>query len=171
MMAAMRHCLLLLPCLLMLACSASKSPSDTPSGDTTEIAADTTPPLPPEDPGTDDPSTNQPEDPSGAMKLSHFETTLTIKTGTTLSYSFKSHASVGYGAEFEIGDPNVLRHLRTDTDYEQSEQERAGKTGADAATGTFVFEAAAPGTSTLKVAEKFRGSTELEVNYTITVEP
>ena len=60
-------------------------------------------------------------------------------------------------------------HVRTDMQYEQSEQERAGKTGADAATGTFVFQASAPGSSTLRVTELFRGETQLEVEYAITV--
>jgi len=124
---------------------------------------------------TAEPSTiveHEPAQPSGEgelVKLSHAETTLTIKTGTQLHYSYKSHASVGYGAKFEIGNPAVLEHLRTDMEYEQSEEERADKEGADKATGTFVFTAKSAGSSTLKVTESLRGKPKLRLEYAITV--
>ncbi|HLT41018.1 MAG TPA: hypothetical protein VK034_32295, partial [Enhygromyxa sp.] len=103
------------------------------------------------------------------VRLSPLEQKVEVTVGTTLLYSFRSHASVGLGARQTVADAAVVKHFRTDTDYEQTEAERKGKTGADAATGTFVFEAVAPGRSTLKVLETFRGKTELERDYKITV--
>jgi hypothetical protein len=103
------------------------------------------------------------------VKLSPLEKDVSVVVGGTLLYSFKSHASVGYGATQQVTDPAVVKYVRTDTAYEQSEAERAGKTGADAATGTFVFEAVAPGNTTVTVEEQFRGTVEQSTTFTITV--
>lgn len=108
-------------------------------------------------------------DASREVKLSPLEKDVTVAVGTTLLYSFKSHASVGFGASQAIDDEAVVKYVRTDTNYEQSEEERAGKAGADAATGVFVFEAVAPGTAKVTVDEQFRGSTEQSTTFTITV--
>jgi hypothetical protein len=167
MMAAAMNRLSSITCLFMLGCSASKSPSDAPR----QVATEHAEPEPSAEAETGAPISPPAEDERIGVELSPLDTTLThtVPTGTTLRYSYKSHASVGYGASYDIGDPTVLGHLRTDVDYVQSEQERAGKAGADRATGTFVFEALAPGSSTLHVQEVFRGSTEREIEYTITV--
>lgn len=152
--------------LLALACTPKSEVSDQPSPTQQAEPGRTT---------AEPPSTvveQEPAQPSGEghiVKLSPVETTLTVKTGTELHYSYKSHASVGYGGKFEIGNEAVLEHLRTDMDYEQSEEERADKDGADKATGTFVFTAKSAGSSTLKVREMFRGKPEREVEYAITV--
>lgn len=92
-----------------------------------------------------------------------------VTVGTTLLYSYKSHASVGLGAMQEVADPAVVEYVRTDMKYEQSEADRRGKTGADAATGTFVFEAVAAGTTTVKVEEWMRGDVLQSSTFTITV--
>lgn len=163
-MIGMNHRLVSILSLLALACTPKSEVSDQPR--TTAEPPSTT---------AEPPSTiveHEPAQPSGEgeiVKLSQAETTLTVKTGTQLHYSYKSHASVGYGAKFEISNEAVLEHLRTDMAYEQSEEERAEKDGADKATGTFVFTAKSAGSSTLKVRETFRGKPELELEYAITV--
>lgn len=105
----------------------------------------------------------------GTITLTSARTDLEVTPGTRLRYSFRSHPSVGVGAEFTIGDSGVLRHVRTETAYKHWVRARLGTPGADAATGTFLFEAAGAGSSTLKVLETFRGATEREITYTITV--
>src|SRR5690606_10739870 len=128
-------------CVLVLGCSASKSSSDEPNSTAgpadpqpAEPAnTDPNPPVPNEPqvvPENPEPTNPEPASPSNSVKLTHFDTKLEVATGTELRYSFKSHASVGYGAKFEIGDPKVLRHVRTDVEYEQSKEERADKDGA-----------------------------------------
>jgi len=165
MMPRMIRHLASLPLLLALACTPTAEITEQPSTTTAAQPSSTT-----EQPSTTgEPSADKPVE-GGPVSLSQFETTLTVATGTELRYSFKSHASVGFGAKYEVGDPAVLEYVRTDMDYEQSEAEREGKTGADAATGTFVFKAIAPGSTTLKVTEAFRGDPQLEVEYAITVE-
>ncbi|MFO7566417.1 MAG: protease inhibitor I42 family protein [Enhygromyxa sp.] len=149
-----------LTCVLALGCSASKSPSDTPSKATTAG-----PKQPAADTGE---AADEPPAPD-FVQLSPTESTLTVPLETELRYSYKSHASVGYGAKFEIGDPAVLQHLRTDMEYAQSEAERADKDGADGGTATFVFQASAPGSTTLRVMELFRGETEEEIEFALTV--
>ncbi|MFV8751758.1 hypothetical protein ACNOYE_14530 [Nannocystaceae bacterium ST9] len=96
---------------------------------------------------------------------------LAVGLGATLRYSFKSHASVGFGASQRSDDEAVIRYVRTDMQYSQSEADRAGKPGSDAATGIFVFEAVGPGTTTLVVDEEFRGAVERSTTFTITVTP
>ncbi|PRP96033.1 hypothetical protein [Enhygromyxa salina] len=142
-------------------------------------------PQPPQPPVTDEPVADQPtptpapeqvveDEPtvhSDTVKLSPLRgsATVNVTVGTTLRYSFKSHASVGYGATQQCSDESVVRYVKTDTEYEQSEADRAGKTGADAATGTFVFEAIAAGTATVTVDEQFRGTSETTTTFTIVV--
>jgi hypothetical protein len=134
----------------------------------------------PTDPATVEPDTKEPVvvepdegDPVAAdgkiVELSPLEQQVSVTVGTTLRYSFKSHASVGLGADQKSSDEAVIRYVQTDTKFQQSEAERAGKPGSDAATGTFVFEAVAPGTATLTVDEMFRGETEKSTTFTIVV--
>jgi hypothetical protein len=101
------------------------------------------------------------------VALSPLEKNVTVAVGTTLLYSFESHASVGYGASQQVADSAVIQYVRTDTNYERSEEPRPP--GGDAATAVFVFEAIAPGTTTLTVDEQFRGTTEQSTTFTITV--
>lgn len=103
------------------------------------------------------------------VKLSPDTKEVAVPVGTTLLYSFKSHASVGLGASQKIDDEAIVKYVRTDTNYAQTEEQREGKPGADAATGVFVFEAVAPGTATITVDELMRGTTELSTTFTITV--
>jgi hypothetical protein len=147
-----------LPTLLaLLACQ--PTPTDPPGVEPT-----TDEPIV-EDPGAT-PSANEPVDGEAKLvMLSAFDREVSVAVGSTLHYRFQSHGSVGYGAEQRCSDETVVRYVRTDIAYEQSEAERAGKTGADAATGTFVFEAIAPGT----VDELFRGSVERSATFTIVV--
>jgi hypothetical protein len=100
------------------------------------------------------------------VTLSPSEKTVTVPVGATLLYSFKSHGSVGYGAIEEIADSAVVAYVRTDMNYERPEPRPPG---GDAATGVFVFEAVGPGTTTVKIDEQFRGTTEQSNTFTITV--
>lgn len=86
-----------------------------------------------------------------------------------MHYAFKSHGSVGYGANQTCSNENVVRYVRTDMVFAQSEAERAGKPGSDAATGAFVFESVAPGRATVTVDEVFRGTTEQSTTFEIVV--
>jgi hypothetical protein len=146
--------------LALLACQPQPQPTDPPAAD---------------QPIADQPIADQPAaDPgvpveSGQVNLVPFKSRVHVEVGTTLRYSFRSHASVGYGASQRCSNESVVRYVETNIEYEQSEAERAGKTGADAATGTFVFEAVAPGTTTVTVDEEFRGTSETTTTFTIVV--
>lgn len=146
--------------LASFGCSANKSSSDTPH----EAAEVVEAPVEPVEPASGESA------PAGAVvDLSPGQAAVTVAPGTRLRWSFKSHASVGYDADYELDDSGVVVFVRRDTDYEQSEAQRAGKTGADAATGTFVFEAREPGTASLQLRAQFRGAVESEARYAITV--
>jgi hypothetical protein len=133
-------------------------------------------PKPTEPPSTSDqvepvvePDAGKPVVEASEVKLSPLEKEVSVAVGTTLLYSFKSHASVGLGASQQVDDEAIVKYVRTDTNYQQSAEQREGKPGADAATGVFVFEAVAPGTAKLTVDEQMRGTTELSTTFTITV--
>jgi hypothetical protein len=155
---------------LALACSGKQPDSDAPKSEKSE-KSEKSDAMDPQTPVAPEAEPNPVDgDAATTVDLVAFDTApKTVERGTVLRYSFKSHASVGYGAEFEIGDPAVLKHLRTDMAYKNPENMKNGMTGGDAATGTFVFEAIAPGTSTLRVIESFRGDPESEPEFTITV--
>jgi hypothetical protein len=126
----------------------------------------------PQDPNTPTPVVEPDEGKpvtQGEVTLSPLERDVTVPVGATLLYSFKSHASVGYGASQQVADAAVIQYVRTDTNYQQTEEPRPP--GGDAATGVFVFEAIAPGTTTLTIDEQFRGTTEQSTTFTITVTP
>ena len=150
-----------LPTLLVLmACHPSPEPTPGDSGNSVD---------PQPDPVVE-PDQGEPVATKGDVELSPLNgKDVAVTVGTTLRYSFKSHASVGYGASQSVGDAAVVRYLRTDEAYQQSEEQRAGKPGSDAATGTFVFEAVGVGTTTLQVDEQFRGTVETSTTFTITV--
>jgi hypothetical protein len=143
--------------LVLLACHASSS--------------DPQPEQPDESAPVVEPDDGKPVSPTSEVKLSPLERDVNVPVGTTLLYSFQSHASVGFGAAQQVADSTVVEYLRTDTNYEQTEEQRAGKPGSDAATGVFVFQAVAPGSTTVTVDEQFRGTTETSTTFTITVTP
>lgn len=101
------------------------------------------------------------------MTLSPTQTAVTVAVGTKLLYSFPQWASVGLWAEQKVADETVVRYVRTDEVYAQPEADRPP--GGDSATGTFVFEAVAPGTTTVQIDESDKGTVKQSTTFTITV--
>jgi hypothetical protein len=93
-----------------------------------------------------------------------------LKTGDEVSYSYTRYESVGYDAEFEVSDPSVLMHLKTDVNYHNPLRMKMGMSGADDATGTFIFKAMNSGTADLIVKHMFRGKVEEEKKIRVIVE-
>jgi hypothetical protein len=145
--------------LALLACHPSPEPAD-PNTTTTTTGGD----------AVVEPDSGKPVK-ADEVTLSPTQAEVTVAVGTTLLYSFKWHASVGQGADQKVADEAVVRYVRMDEAFAQSEEDRAGKPGSDAATGTYVFEAVAPGTTTVQIDETFRGSVEKSTTFTITVRP
>jgi len=107
---------------------------------------------------------------SKTFELKPENSDIKVKIGDKLGYSFSEQMSVGYWAEFEIEDENVVRHSGTDTAYNNPERmNEEGISGADAARTTFFFEAMNIGTSLLIVRNIFRGDIESEYKFRINV--
>jgi len=107
---------------------------------------------------------------SKTFELKPENSDMKVKIGDKLGYSFSEQMSVGYWAEFEIEDENVVRHSGTDTAYNSPERINEPEiSGADAARTTFFFEAISSGTSLLIVRNIFRGEIENEYTFRITV--
>ena len=91
-----------------------------------------------------------------------------IKVGQKISYSYKEHGSVGISAEYDLSDASVL--VFKDKIREFKNQNNAQYPGGDEAVITLIFEGGQTGSSNLKITNLFRGKTENEFKFKITVE-
>ncbi len=103
------------------------------------------------------------------VKLFSFQKEFVLRKGDQCKYTYHEHVSVGYTADFEIEDSKVLKHLETNTRYEQPERMKHGMAGGDAAETTFVFQAESFGTSLLWIRKYFRFDLEEEMQFRIIV--
>ncbi len=91
-----------------------------------------------------------------------------IKVGQKISYSYKEHGSVGISAEYDLSDASVL--VFKDKIREFKNPNNAQYPGGDESVITLFFEGGKPGSSNLKITNLFRGKTENEFKFKITVE-
>lgn len=99
------------------------------------------------------------------------DTKLTIQKGTKLSYSYLKHSSVGNEADFKIENEAVLVFRGSEIRYHNPERMKDPQiTGADAATGKFVFEAIKAGKTRLTLQELFRFEVEEEHIFELIIE-
>ena len=103
------------------------------------------------------------------VKLSPLEKEIYLETGDCCTFSYYEHVSVGYTADFEIENLEVLGHLETNTKYEDPERMKTGMTGGDAAQTTFTFEGKESGTSLLIIRKYFRFDLEEEFRFRVTI--
>jgi hypothetical protein len=104
------------------------------------------------------------------VNLSAFKKEIRLELGDRCDFTYNEHVSVGYTADFEIENEEVLSHLETNTTYQYPKKINAGMTGADAAETTFSFIAKAKGTTLLFVRKYFRFDLEEEFQFRIIVE-
>lgn len=99
-------------------------------------------------------------------------TTLKISIGTILKYTYPQHTSVGYEGEFKIGNEAILLLEEDKTTYHAPERmAERGITGADGATGQFIFKAIKIGQTKLTLQHLFRFEVEKELIFDITITP
>lgn len=104
------------------------------------------------------------------VKLSPSKKEYHAQSGDLYTFAYNEHVSVGYTADFEIENQEVLGHHNTDTAYQHPERLKDPKiTGADSATTTFTFEAREKGTTLLFIRKYFRFELEEEFQFRITV--
>ncbi len=96
------------------------------------------------------------------------ESAVSVRPGTCLVYRFHQHSSVGFEAEYQIADPEIVRFKEREIRYHHPEKLKPGWTGGDSAEGQFIFEALKPGKTVLRFQHLFRG--ELEREQTVAVE-
>ncbi|MCO4820727.1 MAG: hypothetical protein KC469_01575 [Flavobacteriaceae bacterium] len=103
------------------------------------------------------------------VKLSPLEKEIHLKIGDKCTFTYHEHVSVGYTAEFEIENAEVLGHMETNTKYENAERMKSGMTGGDAAQTTFTFNSKLEGTTLLFIRKYFRFDLEEEYQFRIFV--
>jgi predicted secreted protein len=91
-----------------------------------------------------------------------------IKVGQKISYSYNEHGSVGISAEYDLSDASVL--VFKDKIRVYKNPDKSEYPGGDEATVTLIFKAAEKGIVDLVVRSLFRGKTEDEFKFKITVE-
>ena len=103
------------------------------------------------------------------VKLSPGKKEFFLEKGDQCVFTYYEHVSVGYTAEFEIENSEILNHLETNTQYEDIERLKTKIAGGDAAQTTFTFEIQAKGTSLLIIRKYFRFDLEEEFRFRIIV--
>ena len=158
----LRASLLLSLALLAFGCASTPSEASTSSDEPSE-----TPPVEVEAEGP----APAPAPTTGPISLSPLgQSSYTVAPGTTLTWSYESHGSVGKGGSCSSSNEQVVRFVREDIEYDNPEDVEAGMSGADAGRGTVVFESVAAGSAELSCTVEFRGSVEREDSFSITVE-
>ncbi|TAF68282.1 MAG: hypothetical protein EAZ55_00230 [Cytophagales bacterium] len=96
--------------------------------------------------------------------ISPLEDKMSVKVGEKFYYSYSSHGSVGLYADYELADNIYVKFVQDYLKYEnpQYKSNNTVMTGADAATGYFIFEALAEGSIEITFREMFRGSAQRE---------
>lgn len=85
---------------------------------------------------------------------------VTGTVGDTFVYTFHSHPSVGFEANFKLEPEGVLELEREDKIYDHPDRLEIVETGADGGQGLFVFVAKQVGSTILTVNHEFRGDLE-----------
>jgi hypothetical protein len=95
---------------------------------------------------------------------------LTFSVGDRFYYQFHRHGSVGEDAQFTIGNPSIIMHEKTETEYLHPEHmKKQGWTGGDAEKGLWFFRAIKAGETTLVIEELFRFEVESRCTINIMV--
>lgn len=92
---------------------------------------------------------------------------ITLAPGRRMFYEYPLHLSVGVSCRYIIEDDTIVKLAENKEVYKQPE--RLGTPGADAATGTFFFEAVKPGRTIVALQHLFRGSIEKEIRVNVVV--
>lgn len=86
-----------------------------------------------------------------------------------MTYAFRKHESVGFDAQYQIADPDILLCVKEQCQYEHPEKMKAGWSGGDNARACFVFRALKPGQTSVMIQHLFRGELEAEQTIEVTV--
>ena len=94
-----------------------------------------------------------------------------LSKGEMISVEFFRHESVGENMEFAISNESILKHLGTETEYIHPEKMKYPEwTGGDAERGTWFFEVAETGKTTLTISKILRGTLESKCDIKIVVD-
>ncbi len=95
---------------------------------------------------------------------------VTLRVGQRATCAADVHGSVGKTAEGESADPAILALVDSTIAYLHPGNMQPGMTGGDAATHNFVFEARAPGATTITLRRLYRGNPEETKVWQVRVE-
>ena len=83
---------------------------------------------------------------------------LTVSVGSEMFIDMNVHGSVGFSADYKIGDKKVVNLIRSKLTYLRPERMKPGMTGGDAAKERFFFKAVNPGTTDIQLITEDRKS-------------
>jgi hypothetical protein len=100
----------------------------------------------------------------GYIDLDTAQSSLNLKVGDRLFFTYPKWASVGIGAKYFIKGQTVVGFLGNIVSYDHTIRVMTGMTGADEGSGTFVFKAVRKGRTKLTIRRDFRGEDTGELN-------
>jgi len=100
------------------------------------------------------------------VELNPFNRKVSVDNKTKIHFPFSHNPSVGRYYTQSVGNSSIVKFVEIVMDKAQVDD---GRTGGSDESGKFVFQAVASGETTLVITEMFRGSTENELEYTVTV--
>lgn len=101
-------------------------------------------------------------------QLDNNQSFITVKQGTELSYAYRLWGSVGYAADYQISEPEIIKLIDRQVSY--LSPQLLDMCGGDEAEAKFIFQCQKSGTALLIIREKFRGQVEKEKQYQIRIE-
>lgn len=105
------------------------------------------------------------------IDLNKCQTTfLKVRIGTILKYTYPQHSSVGYEGNFKIENQTFLALEENQITYHDPKRMAENNiSGADGATGQFLFKAIKTGQTKLTLQHLFRFEVEKELIFDITI--
>ena len=85
---------------------------------------------------------------------------VTVRVGEFFYFEYHRHGSVGFDADFEVEDDNIVELVRSECEYLYPERMKPGWTGGDKERCRWVFKALAFGETRINIRKLFRGDVE-----------
>jgi hypothetical protein len=101
--------------------------------------------------------------------LNTVKSKVSLKVGEKCFFTFKKWSSVGYEAEYTIGDETIIQAMDKKIDYLHPVKMMSGMPGSDEAKGMFIFQAKRTGKTHLILREVYRGEVRSEKTINVTV--
>jgi len=103
------------------------------------------------------------------INLNTSEPSVSLKVGEKCYFTFEKWSSVGFKAEYTIGDETIIQAVEKKINYVHPLKVISGMPGSDEAKGMFIFQAQRAGKTYLILHKVFRGEVRSEKTINVSV--